>query len=88
MNRMKAKLATNARCAELINNKDLPEYTGQIIDLFEDFLEEKGVEIENDERDEDDYAAIIYGTDYGYLQDGLKQIMRNWGQVKEETIDE
>lgn len=85
---MKAKLATNARCAELIKTKDLPEYTGQIIDLFEDFLEEKGVEIENDERDEDDYAAIIYGTDYGYLQDGLEQIMRNWGQVKEETIDE
>ena len=72
----------------MINVKDLPEYIGQIIDLFEDFLEEKGVEIENDERDEDDYAAIIYGTDYGYLQDSLEQIMRNWGQVKEESIDE
>lgn len=88
MNRMKAKLATNARCAELINVKDLHEYIGRIIDLFEDFLEEKGVEIENDERDEDDYAVIIHGTDYGYLQDGLEQIMRNWGQVKEESIDE
>ena len=88
MSRTKANLATNARCAELINVKDLPEYIGQIIDLFEDFLEEKGVEIENDERDEDDYAAIIYGTDYGYLQDSLEQIMRNWGQVKEESIDE
>ena len=72
----------------MINAKDLPEYIGQVIDLFEDFLEEKGVEIENDERNGDNYPAIIYGDDYGYLQDGIEQIMRNWGQVKEETIDE
>lgn len=44
-----------------IKAEDLPEFAGQIIDIFEDFLEEKGVLIDNPERDEDaDNAAILY----------------------------
>lgn len=62
-----------------IKAEDMPEFAGQIIDIFEDFLEEKGVLIDNPERDEDaDNAAILYGSDYGNLQDRIYDILRNW----------
>lgn len=67
----------------VVTRDDLPEFLGQIIDIFEDFLEEKGIDIPNDER-EDDNSAIIYGTDYGILQSELEQTLIVWGVVKEE----
>ena len=47
-----------------------------IIDIFEDFLEEKGINIDNPEREGDeDNAAIIYGTDYGYLEVRIQEVL-------------
>lgn len=69
-----------------IKAENLPEFAGQIIDIFEDFLEEKGVLIDNPERDEDaDNTAILYGSDYGYLQDKIYETLRNWKLAAEET---
>ena len=63
----------------------MPEFVGQIIDIFEDFLEEKGIAIPNPERDEDpDNEAIIYGSDYGTLQDKIEDTLRNWKLAAEE----
>lgn len=60
------------------------EFIGQIIDIFEDFLEEREVTLPNDEREQDEYAAIIYGTDYDQLQTELIDTMWNWGiEVKD-----
>ena len=60
------------------------EFIGQLIDIFEDFLEERGVMLPNDEREQDEDAAIIYGTDYDQLQTELIDTMRNWGiEVKD-----
>lgn len=61
-----------------VSQADAPELIGQIIDIFEDFLEERHVVLNNDERDEDLDAAIIYGSDYGILQDQLQQTFRFW----------
>ena len=55
------------------------EFTHDIIDLFEDFLESKGIVIENEEKLEDDCASNIYGTDYGYLQSGIEEILTWYG---------
>ena len=63
---------------------DLPEFVGQIIDIFEDFLEERGVVLQNQERDEDEYTAIIYGSDYGQLQDMINDALKNWDLVTPE----
>lgn len=64
----------------LISTVDKAEFLGQIIDVFEDFLEERGIVLPNEERDQDpDNAAIIYGTDYGQLQDELAGMMVGWG---------
>ena len=62
-----------------IDQNDKAEFLGQIIDIFEDFLEERGVMFPNEERDQDpDNAAIIYGTDYGYLSEELETLMIGW----------
>lgn len=71
-----------------ITNETRAEFIGQVIDIFEDFLEEKGITIDNPEKTEDpnedpDCIANIYGTDYGMLQDQLEELLQNWGIVEE-----
>lgn len=61
-----------------VQEHEKAEFLGQIIDIFEDFLEERGVMLDNPEGEEDDDAAIIYGTDYGELQSQLEELMVNW----------
>lgn len=65
------------------------EFVGQIIDGFEDFLESKGISIENPEKQEavndgedPDSICIIYGTDYGELQSYIESTLINWGLLQ------
>ena len=46
-----------------------------IIGVFEKFLEIRGIDIPNDEREDDDNPAIIYGSDYFELEDEIKKIL-------------
>ena len=62
---------------ELLTNSDKMELLGCIIDIFEDFLEEHNITIENDEREDDECAAIIYGTDYDWLSNGIERVLVN-----------
>ena len=66
----------------MVTEKDRLEFIGQIIDIFEDFLEEKGIEIQNDEKEDSENPAIIYGTDYGDLSDDIENMMVSWGVLK------
>lgn len=68
----------------LVKEDDVPEFIGQCIDIFEDFLEEKGIVIDNPEKEESESPAIIYGTDYGNLSDELRGIFSAWGIIKKE----
>lgn len=43
------------------------EYAACIIDTFEDFLEEKGIEIPNQDKTGNEGEAILYGDDFDYL---------------------
>ena len=67
-----------------VNNKE--EFIGQIIDLFEDFLDEKNVKISNPEAVEDgeENAAIIYGSDYDTLHDQIQCVLENWNIIPED----
>lgn len=61
---------------------DKLEMIGQLIDEVEDFLEEKGVDIRNEEKERDGASyAIIYGSDYGRLSTAFEQILEGWGCV-------
>ena len=66
-----------------INKNNKEEFIGQIIDLFEDFLDEK---ISNPEAVEDgeENAAIIYGGDYDTLHDQIQGVLENWNIIPED----
>ncbi len=62
-----------------IKQTDEAKFIGQFIDVFEDFLDSKGICIGNADRDEDDdNAAIIYGEDYDILADEILSVVHNW----------
>lgn len=43
------------------------EFAAEIVDIFEDFLDNKGIEIPNEDKEGDEGEAIIYGTDWDSL---------------------
>ncbi len=69
-----------------ISNSDLPEFVGQFIDLFNDFLEEKEIthgDLGNHEQEEpwtpeEDVSAVIYGSQYDELAEGILGILNRW----------
>ena len=66
-----------------IKADDIPEFVGQIIDIFEDFLDARDIILNNPERDEDENldpeeSANIFGTDYGELQSAIEETLNNW----------
>ena len=70
-----------------LNADDKDEFYGQLIDVFEDFLEAHGItkeDLKNPDREdiEDAAAAIIYGEDYDELREGLSAVIENWFDVK------
>lgn len=46
----------------------------QVINVFENFLEEKGIDIPNEDKLGDDGEAIIYGMDFGRLMEDIREI--------------
>lgn len=65
-----------------LSNTERLETLGCIIELFEDFLDEKGIFIPNDEKDQSpDSASNIYGTDYGNLSDRLEHLLIRLGMM-------
>lgn len=63
----------------MIKKEDQNELIGQIIDIFEDFLEDHNINIPNEERGGDiDDPAIIYGSDYGQIQEELLELLKAW----------
>lgn len=54
------------------------EFVGQIIDIFEDFLTEKKVDLYNADKQGEPDEAIIYGNDYDFLAKKIRGLMDNW----------
>ena len=66
----------------MIKKHERMEFIGQIIDIFEDFLEVHKVTLPNPDRSKDEFAAIIYGTDYGDLRDRIDETLQNWELIE------
>lgn len=47
----------------------------KILDIFEDFLDDKGVWIENEDREGDEGEAILYGMDYSRLYEEINELL-------------
>lgn len=70
-----------------IHQEDVCEFLGQIIDIFEDFLDAKRIQIPNAEKeDSGEFAANIYGTDYDDLRNELAEMMINWHIIPQGII--
>ena len=65
-----------------LNNSERMELIGQLVDVFEDFLDARGIGILNPEKNEDPDAANIYGTDYSEIADGLEATLTNWNLIE------
>ena len=77
----------NKNAQPVVNDADAPEFIGQIIDIFEDFLDARGVVLKNEERDTDEdldpeEAANIYGDDYDELKDSIANMLSRWGVLR------
>lgn len=66
------------------------EFICEIIEHFENFLNMKGIELDNPEKqeavdagEEEDSICNIYGTDYGWLQSDIEGSLKSWGLIKE-----
>jgi len=68
-----------------VDYDDSAEFLGQIIDIFEDFLDAKRIQIPNPEKeDSGEDAANIYGTDYDDIRNRLAGMMTRWGIIRED----
>lgn len=64
--------------SEQMSQSERMELWGGLIDVVEDWLEEKGIttnDIPNEEREDVEDAAIIYGSDYDYLADQFAAVV-------------
>lgn len=72
-----------------VSTENTPELVGQMIDIFEDFLDEKKIIVPNRERDcspdfDPDNVTNIYGDDYDYLQERISATLWDWGVTEKE----
>ena len=66
---------------------DKTELIGGIIDIFEDFLDKKGVTLEPPKKSyemelDGSMNANIYGTDYDSISDSLESLLRSWKVIE------
>ena len=61
-----------------ITAQDICEFEGQVVDIFEDWLDNAGYKIPNQERDADDpdSGAEIWGDDYDLIADEIDHVIR------------
>lgn len=73
--------AFQAALKEPLTQADKAELFGKIIDIFEDFLHKKKVTFKNNEREDTEDAAIIFGTDYDVIVQKLEGILEAWNLI-------
>lgn len=67
-------------CPVRLENSEKLELLCGIIETFENFLDDRGIVIENDEKEEDpESASNIYGTDYGDLESEIESVLQKYG---------
>lgn len=78
-----------------LNQDNIQEFICEIIEHFEEFLDAKGIELENPEKQEaindgEDPESIcnIYGTDYGWLQSEIEASLKFWELIPKDPDEE
>ena len=55
----------------------LKPFAERLIDTVDEFLSEKGVTIENPEKEGDETEAVIYGSDYDDVEERILDVLRS-----------
>lgn len=79
-----------------LNRDNMQEFICEIIEHFEDFLNAKGIELDNPEKQEaiaagesdEDSICNIYGTDYGWLQSEIEASLKFWELIPKDPDEE
>lgn len=76
----------------MIKREELCEFVGQLIDVVEDFLEEKGVSFPEtrqlmidagcSEEEVEENDVILYGDNYDAIAGPFEAMLINWGLVE------
>lgn len=67
-----------------MTNSERMELLGMLADVVEDWLDEKEIVVENDEKEQDPEAANIYGKDYDILINGFADVLQAWRLIPTE----
>lgn len=69
----------------MVRTEERVELLSQIVECFEDFLEERGIEVptsqEEKRREDPDWEendAVIYGMDFGELMESVADVLVSW----------
>ena len=81
-------ITVQMRDGSIYDNSKLLEFCVDVIEAFEDFLDERGIVIENDEKAESEDACNIYGTDFGELENAVTEILYAFNLVEEVEIND
>jgi hypothetical protein len=63
---------------DFLESMNVNHLRDSIIDIFEDFLDAKGVTIDNDEKEDADDPAIIYGSDFDEIAEKIEYAVNSW----------
>lgn len=76
----------------MVRQEDKAEFLGQLMDVFEDFLEEKKISFPEtpdlmreagcSEEEIQENAAILYGDNYYGIEDQIEEICKNWNIIE------
>lgn len=61
------------------------ELLGALVDIVEDWLDEKGITVHNEEKEQDEMAANINGSDYDYLSANFEELLIKCGLLDKES---
>lgn len=61
---------------DLVNDDLYIELGSSIVDVFEQLLYDKGIQIPSNDREGHDFEAAIYGSEYYDLEEGVIQILK------------
>lgn len=63
-------------------------FIGQIIEVFEDFLDKRGIDVPNEDKAQDpEGASTIYGIDFAELMDEIADVLNRWNIPYEDGWD-
>lgn len=68
------------------DESQLLEACCDIIEVFEDFLDRRGIVLENEDKNQDADASNIYSMDYAELEDGVKDVLDKWGLILDDWM--